>query len=218
MTLIINPGSRIGEPGNGWTNTEATARAEAERWLTGMHADGMTDVELLDGSTEREGRWVFTFRHAVTGTVGTGDHGIDDIGPTRRSTSSPRDLLERVKHARARSLSTSPRPASWPSARSGSVRRRGDPEHRQRRLPFLIGAPGLFADLVQVHALFLVRAAIACWPAMIPGLHCVVVRAYRTSRHPSRAGPRPGRTGKRRRRRILGLSYILFSAGPKHSQ
>jgi len=81
MTLIINPGSRIGEPGNGWTNTAETAQAEAERWLAGIHADGMTDVELLDGSTEREGRWVFTFRHAVTGTAVTLEtHGIDDTG------------------------------------------------------------------------------------------------------------------------------------------
>ena len=48
------------------------------RWLARMHADGMTDVELLDGSTGREGRWVFTFRHAVTGTtVELETHGID---------------------------------------------------------------------------------------------------------------------------------------------
>ena len=80
MALIINPGSHIGEPGTGWTNTEATARAEAERWLAGIHADGMTDVELLDGATEREGRWVFTFRHQVTGTTVTLEtHGIDDM-------------------------------------------------------------------------------------------------------------------------------------------
>ena len=80
MTVIINPGSRIGEPGTGWTNTEATARAEAERWLTRMHADGMTDVELADGATGREGRWVFSFRHAVTGTVVKLEtHGIDDV-------------------------------------------------------------------------------------------------------------------------------------------
>ena len=80
MTVLINPGSDIGEPGNGWTNTEATARDEAERWLAGMRADGITDVELADGATEREGRWVFTFRHAVTGTTVTLEtHGIDDI-------------------------------------------------------------------------------------------------------------------------------------------
>ena len=81
MSMLINPGSRIGEPGTGWTNTEATAQAEAQRWLAGIHADGMTDVELLNGATEREGRWVFSFRHAVTGTVVKLEtHGIDDIG------------------------------------------------------------------------------------------------------------------------------------------
>jgi hypothetical protein len=80
MTLLINPGSRIGKPGEGWTNTYEEARAMARRWLAQMHEDGMTDVELLDGSTERDGRWVFTFRHSVTGTtVELETHGIDNI-------------------------------------------------------------------------------------------------------------------------------------------
>jgi hypothetical protein len=80
MTLIINPGSHIGKPGEGWTNTYETARAEAERWLARMHADGMAGVELADGATERDGRWVFTFRHAVTGTtVELETHGIDNV-------------------------------------------------------------------------------------------------------------------------------------------
>jgi len=80
MTLLINPGSHIGEPGNGWTNTVEKARAEAEGWLAQMRADGFADVELLDGCTEREGRWVFAFRHAVTGvTVDLETHGIDGM-------------------------------------------------------------------------------------------------------------------------------------------
>ena len=80
MTIIINPGSHIGEPGEGWTNTVEIARDTAEDWLTTMRATGMTDVELLDGETEREGRWVFTFRHAVTGTTVELDmHGIDNL-------------------------------------------------------------------------------------------------------------------------------------------
>ena len=80
MTLIINPGSRIGEPGEGWTNTYETARGYAENWLAKMHAEGMTDVELLDGATEREGRWAFTFRHAVTGAIVKLEiHGIDNV-------------------------------------------------------------------------------------------------------------------------------------------
>jgi hypothetical protein len=80
MTVIINPGSRVGPPRDGWTNSEATARAQAEQWLARMHADGMTDVELLDGAGETEGRWRFTFRHKVTGTEAVLEtHGIDDI-------------------------------------------------------------------------------------------------------------------------------------------
>jgi|HubBroStandDraft_3_1064219.scaffolds.fasta_scaffold1163246_2 hypothetical protein len=78
--LIINPGSRIGGPGGGWTNTFEEARAEAGRWLARMHADGMTDVALLDDPAERDGRWVFSFRHAVTGTtVQLETHGIDNM-------------------------------------------------------------------------------------------------------------------------------------------
>jgi hypothetical protein len=80
MTLLINPGSHIGEPGTGWTNTVEKARTEAEGWLAQMRADGFADVELLDGETESEGRWVFTFRHAVTGvTVDLETHGIDGM-------------------------------------------------------------------------------------------------------------------------------------------
>lgn len=80
MTLIINPGSNVGDSRDGWTNTEAGARKEAESWLTGMHFEGMTDVELLPGCRESDGRWVFSFRHSVTGkTVELETHGIDDI-------------------------------------------------------------------------------------------------------------------------------------------
>ena len=67
--MLINPGSRISEPGEAWTNTYEIAQATARYWLTTMHANGMTDVELLDGTREREKLWVFTFRHAVTGTT-----------------------------------------------------------------------------------------------------------------------------------------------------
>lgn len=80
MPLIINPGSHIVAAGDRWTNTETTARAEAEKWLARMHAEGMTGVELLDGSEERTGRWEFTFRHQVTGATATLEtHGIDDL-------------------------------------------------------------------------------------------------------------------------------------------
>lgn len=80
MTLINNPGSRIGTDQQGWTNTEARAIVEAAKWLANAHADGLTDVELLDGCTpDGEGRWRFTFRHKVTGALVYLDtHGIDD--------------------------------------------------------------------------------------------------------------------------------------------
>ena len=98
MPVLINPGSRISGPGEGegWTNTYETARAYAEQWLAQMHGEGMTDVELLDGTTEREGRWVgrwvFTFRHPVTGkTVELETHGIDDTDAyERQHTFAPR--------------------------------------------------------------------------------------------------------------------------------
>jgi hypothetical protein len=90
--LIVNPGSgEIAAAGDHWTNTEATARAEAGKWLANMHAEGMTDVELLDGCRERAGRWLFTFRHKVTGvTVELETHGIDNLEAYGRDHFSPR--------------------------------------------------------------------------------------------------------------------------------
>ena len=93
MTVIINPGSSIGEPGEGWTNTYRTARSHAERWLARMQADGFTDVELLASSDEeREGRWSFSFRHSVTGVSVTLEvAGIDDVAAyERRHVFAPR--------------------------------------------------------------------------------------------------------------------------------
>jgi len=80
--LIINPGSRIASPDHDgdWQNTLTVARRRAEDWLGKMHAEGMTDVELLDGTTEREGRWVFTFRHKITEATATLEmHGIEPV-------------------------------------------------------------------------------------------------------------------------------------------
>lgn len=92
MTLIINAGSAIGATEAGWTNTEAQARKEAEKWLALIHADGMVDVELLPGSVEFESRWRFTFRHAVTAVEVTFEtHGIDNEEVYRkRYTFAPR--------------------------------------------------------------------------------------------------------------------------------
>lgn len=80
MVLMVNPGSKVRESGKGWTNTVELARREALEWLSRIHADGMTDVELLDGETQSDGRWVFTFRHKITGTeVKLETHGVDDL-------------------------------------------------------------------------------------------------------------------------------------------
>ena len=87
MTLIINPGSRIASPEHDgeWQNTEAKARERAEVWLGKMHGEGMTDVELLDGSEPRGGRWLFTFRHKITGATATLEmHGIDPVDAYER--------------------------------------------------------------------------------------------------------------------------------------
>ena len=84
MTILINPGSGpVTEQGEGWTNTYEGAIAEAERWHQRMVDDGFGhDVELLsqDDPIERGGRWVFHFRHRVTGVVVELEtHGIDDM-------------------------------------------------------------------------------------------------------------------------------------------
>jgi hypothetical protein len=81
MAAIVNPGSDPVGSGEGWTNTYDEALAEARRWLASMHAEGMTDVSLdvCDGE-ERDGRWRFGFRHAVTGvTVWLETPGVDDV-------------------------------------------------------------------------------------------------------------------------------------------
>lgn len=84
--MIVNPGSRMaGNAGKGWTNTYEKAREVAERWLAQMHADGLTDIVLLDGAEEYEGRWRFTFRHTVTGVEQVLEtHGIDNLDAYER--------------------------------------------------------------------------------------------------------------------------------------
>lgn len=78
--LIINPGSAISAfAGEGWTNTYEGAVQEAERYLTQMHEDGITEVVLMLPGRQNERRWVFGFRHTVTGkVVELETHGIDD--------------------------------------------------------------------------------------------------------------------------------------------
>lgn len=81
MSLIINPGSgAVALSGEGWTNTAERARLVAEEWLARIHAEGITEVELLGlGTPDGEGRWRFGFRHLVTGVIAElVTPGIDD--------------------------------------------------------------------------------------------------------------------------------------------
>jgi hypothetical protein len=68
--MIINPGSRISrvEP-VGWTNTHAHALIEATQWLDRMRAEGLRDIEMTDTGRTDGGRWIFEFRHTITGVV-----------------------------------------------------------------------------------------------------------------------------------------------------
>jgi hypothetical protein len=80
--LVINAGSgSVEESGKGWTNTQARAEQDAREWLVWMHREGLRDVALLPGCAELDdGRWSFTFKHAVTGVeVRLDTHGIDDL-------------------------------------------------------------------------------------------------------------------------------------------
>lgn len=84
MSLIINPGSHIGDSTEAaWTNTYEGALAEARRWLQSMVDDGIgQDIELIepDDKAPAHGRWIFTFRHRVTGaTADLETDGISDV-------------------------------------------------------------------------------------------------------------------------------------------
>lgn len=81
--LIINPGSRIPQNPQGWTNTYEQARRNAEEWLEQMRRDGFGhDVILLSGPEKQAdggGRWIFRFQHQITGVCCLLEtHGISD--------------------------------------------------------------------------------------------------------------------------------------------
>ena len=65
--VIINPGRSVSE------GTVEQARANADEWLERMRADGITGVYIDHDATRPceygEARWVFTFRHEVTGAT-----------------------------------------------------------------------------------------------------------------------------------------------------
>ena len=84
MSILINPGSEpVSDQGDGWTNTYEGAVVEAERWHRRMVDDGFgQDVDLLvqDDPIVCDGRWVFLYRHRVTGAVvELHTHGIDNM-------------------------------------------------------------------------------------------------------------------------------------------
>lgn len=79
---MINAGANIlAQRGKGWTNTYKTAVKRAETWLKQMHKEGMVDVFIVPGPPrENAGRWLFSFRHPVTGiTCILSMHGIDNL-------------------------------------------------------------------------------------------------------------------------------------------
>ena len=83
MPIIINPGSNIGEntKKSKWTNTHQTAKKYAHNWFyKHMVESGFEDIEVEDTKKEIDGRWLFIFRHKVTGkAVELEIHGIDNI-------------------------------------------------------------------------------------------------------------------------------------------
>lgn len=85
MSVLINPGSGpVAETGDGWTNSYEGALAEAQQWLSRIHADGMEDVKLVLPCSCRAdvdgGRWSFGFYHPVSGVVVVlQTHGVSDV-------------------------------------------------------------------------------------------------------------------------------------------
>ncbi|QQG96238.1 hypothetical protein HBE99_04685 [Mycobacteroides chelonae] len=85
MVVFINPGTRVNDAAVGWTNTYEKALANANDWLGRMRADGITDVAMTGDEAERDGRWMFTFTHQVTGvSVDLEIDGIDNMDAYKR--------------------------------------------------------------------------------------------------------------------------------------
>lgn len=73
MTVLINPGSRVPDV----DNTYERAQQYAREWLNRMTSEGFGDIEFIDTGEECEGRWLFLFRHKVTGVqVKLEQHGV----------------------------------------------------------------------------------------------------------------------------------------------
>ena len=81
--LIINPGSEISEGNKDkkWTNTHKQARVNAYGgFYKPMEKEGFIDIEVEDTKKENDGRWLFIFKHKITGvSVELQIDGIDDL-------------------------------------------------------------------------------------------------------------------------------------------
>lgn len=78
--LILNAGSTIGTPSNGWTNTFEKAVEHAQEWLRMMNNNGIRDVRIVSNTPADGGRWDFVFMHDITGKCATlSAHGIDNL-------------------------------------------------------------------------------------------------------------------------------------------
>lgn len=92
MNVLINPGSRLPEEPQGWTNTYAQAKKEAHEWWERMRRDGFgDDIELIDHEGPcKDGRWLFVFLHKVTrATKCLETHGIDDLDAYKKQAIFP---------------------------------------------------------------------------------------------------------------------------------
>jgi len=81
MPIIINPGSGAIQTGSKWTNTHEVAKQNAYSWFyKPMLEQGFTDIKVEDTGKEQDGRWLFIFKHEVTGvSVELEIHGIDNL-------------------------------------------------------------------------------------------------------------------------------------------
>jgi hypothetical protein len=83
--MIVNPGSGPIAAGKGWVNTYEGARPSATAWHAEMLSTGMEVDLLLPGEKLDDGRWMFGFRHRVTGVVvELTTHGIDNLDAYRK--------------------------------------------------------------------------------------------------------------------------------------
>lgn len=86
--ILINPGSNIAEESKDkkWTNTHEMAVEHCRNWfLKPMLDAGFEDIEFTDTGKYEEGRWVFEFKHLITGVVVEAEvHGISPLSEYKK--------------------------------------------------------------------------------------------------------------------------------------